>query len=92
MFKDYSKGKRDPSSHRTPAQIKSMDRGYNATEEMKKRRAEQNKARVMLGLKKGDKRDAGHVKPLDKGGKTVKSNLAPQSHKKNRGWRRDWSA
>lgn len=82
-------GVRDPSSHRTPAQIRKMDRGYNATPEMRRRRGENNKARSMLGLKKGDPRDAGHVKMLDHGGKTVMSNLEPQSRKKNRGWRRD---
>jgi len=87
-MRDY--GKRDPSSHRTPAQIRKMDRGYNATDEMTGRRAEQNKARRMLGLKKGDPRDAGHITPLDKGGKTTKSNLKPQSRKENRGWGRSW--
>ncbi len=92
----YKKGglveKRDPSSHRTPSQIQQMDRTYNATSEMERRRNEQNKARRMLHLKKGDPRDAGHVRPLDKGGKTVSSNLEPQSQKKNRGWARDWKA
>jgi hypothetical protein len=82
-------GVRDPSSHRTPEQIRKMDRGYNARPEMERRRAENNKARAMLGLKKGDPRDAGHKKMLDKGGKTTMSNLEPQSRNKNRGWRRD---
>lgn len=90
-MRNYRKpeGVRDPSSHRTPAQIRKMDRGYNSTPEMIRRRSEQNKARRMLGLKKGDPRDAGHVKMLDRGGKTVRSNLEPQSRRKNRGWRRD---
>lgn len=92
----YKKGglveKRDPSSHRTPSQIREMDRGYNAQPEMERRRNEQNKARRMLNLKKGDPRDAGHIQPLDKGGKTVSSNLEPQSRKKNRGWAKDWKA
>lgn len=83
-------GKRDPSSHRTPEQIKSMDRGYNHTAEMRRRRGEQNKGRRILGLKVGDPRDAGHIKPLDKGGKTVHGNLEPQSQTENRGWRRSW--
>ena len=87
-MRDY--GKRDPSSHRTPAQIRKMDRGYNSTPEMIRRRTEQNRGRAMLGLKKGDPRDAGHVTPLDKGGRTTKSNLEPQSRKENRGWGRDW--
>ncbi len=80
---------RDPSSHRTPAQIRKMDRGYNATDEMTRRRGEQNKARKMLGLKVGDPRDAGHIKMLDKGGRTTHANIEPQSQKKNRGWARD---
>lgn len=90
--KGYAEGGevRDPSSHRTPTQIKRMDRGYNSSPEMIRRRSEQNKARAMLGLKKGDLRDAGHKKPLDKGGSTTKSNLEAQSRGKNRGWRRDW--
>lgn len=81
--------KRDPSSHRTPGQIKRQVKGYNSTPEMIRRRSEQNKGRRMLGLKKGDPRDAGHKQMLDKGGKTVRSNLEPQSRKKNRGWARD---
>lgn len=54
----------------------------------KKDRAERNKARRILGLKKGDPRDAGHKKALSKGGKTVKSNLKPQSRKSNRSFAR----
>ena len=42
---------RDPSSHRTPGQIKRMDRGYNARPEHIKRRDADKKARKMLGLK-----------------------------------------
>lgn len=89
MAREYGKGQRDPSSHRTPEQIRRMDRGYNHTKESIRRRGEQNKGRRMLGLKKGDPRDAGHIKMLDHGGKTTMSNLEPQSRKKNRGWRRD---
>ena len=90
---DYKKeGVRDPSSHRTPEQIRKMARGYNHRPEIIRRRSEQNKARKMLGLKKGDPRDAGHIKPLDHGGKTTMSNLRPQSRKENRGWERDWDA
>ena len=80
---------RDPSSHRTPGQIRRMDRNYNSRPEMIRRRGEQNKGRKMLGLKVGDPRDAGHIKMLDKGGKTTMSNLEPQSQKKNRGWERN---
>lgn len=92
-MRDYpkSQGVRDPSSHRTPEQIREMDRGYNATDEMTRRRGEQNKGRRLLGLKVGDPRDAGHIRPLDRGGATKKGNLEPQSRKENRGWRRSWS-
>lgn len=86
-MRDY--GKRDPRSHRTIEQIHNMDAGYNHRPESIRRREEQNKGRRMLGLKKGDPRDAGHIKMLDHGGTTVPSNLEPQSRKKNRGWERD---
>jgi hypothetical protein len=92
MGKDYKKpeGVRDPSSHRTPAQVRKQVAGYNHRPEMIQRRSEQNKARAMLGLRKGDPRDAGHKKPLDHGGSTTRSNLEPQSRAKNRGWRKSW--
>jgi len=83
-------GVRDPSSHRTPAQVRKQVEGYNRRPEMIRRRGEQNKARAMLGLKVGDPRDAGHKRPLDKGGKTTKANIEPQSRNKNRGWQKDW--
>ncbi len=93
-MRHYGKGdprsERDPSSHRTPAQIKKLDATYNHQPEQIRRRSEQNKGRRILGLKKGDPRDAGHIKPLDKGGATTPDNLEPQSQKQNRGWRRDW--
>ena len=82
---------RDPTSHRTPAQIRKQVAGYNHRPEMIQRRGEQNKGRRIMELKVGDPRDAGHKKPLDKGGKTTRSNLEPQSRAKNRGWRKDWS-
>lgn len=78
---------RDPSSHRTPGQIKRMDRNYNHTPEARAKRVENGKARDMLGLKVGDPRDAHHKKPLRSGGKTTKANVAPVAKSKNRGWR-----
>jgi hypothetical protein len=83
---------RDPEAHRTPGQMRRQDRGYNSTPEQIRRRSEQNKGRALLGLKVGDPRDAGHIKPLDKGGKTTLSNLSPQSRKANRGWAKSWKA
>jgi hypothetical protein len=85
--------KRDPSSHRTPTQIRRMDRGYNATPEMKKKRAMNNAARATLAkegkVRKGDGKDVGHMKMLRDGGTNARSNLRVQTQKANRGWRRD---
>lgn len=49
-----------------------------------KKRSEQNKARKMSWLKKWDPREADHIKPLDKWGKTTKWNIRVISRKKNR--------
>lgn len=85
-------GKRDPSSHRTPGQIRKMDRGYNARPEMKRRRAANNKARAVLEkegkVRKGDGKDVAHKRALSKGGSNKRSNLTVQTQHKNRGWRR----
>jgi len=82
-------GTRDPSSHRTPGQIKKMDRGYNATSEMKKKRAMNNAARATLEkegkVRKGQ--DVDHIKPLREGGSNKRSNLRAISKSRNRGWR-----
>lgn len=82
--------KRDPSSHRTPTQIKRLDRGYNATEEMKKKRAKNNQARKIMADKglvhKGDGMDVDHKHPLRFGGGNAVSNLRVMSKSKNRGW------
>lgn len=78
---------RDPSSHRTPTQIKRLSRGYNHQPEIIKRRDNSNKARKMLDLKKGDPRDAAHIKPQRQGGATTRENLKPVHKSKNRGWR-----
>jgi hypothetical protein len=84
-------GVRDPKSHRTPAQIRKMDRGYNSRPEMIRRRGENNKARALLmkeGLvRKGDGKDVDHKKPLDKGGTNHRSNLRVMPKSRNRGWR-----
>lgn len=83
-------GKRDPSSHRTPEQIKKMDRGYNARPDKVADRVKNNQARAALTsegkVRKGDGKDVGHVKPLRSGGSNARSNLRVQSRKFNRGW------
>lgn len=79
--------KRDPSSHRTPSQIRRQVRGYNARPENVKKRSANNKARRKLKLKVGDPRDAHHVKPLRSGGSNAKGNLKAVHRSKNRAWR-----
>ena len=84
--------KRDPSSHRTPAQIKKMDAGYNHTPTNIKKRVQRDTARAMLmkegRVKKGDGLDVNHIKPVRSGGTNARSNLNVETEKKNRGWER----
>jgi len=54
---------------------------YHSKPAAKKKRAAANRARRKLGLKKGDKRDAGHIK---RNGGEGKSNIRPQSRSSNR--------
>lgn len=83
--------KRDPSSHRTPTQIRRQVKGYNARPENVKKRVMNNAAREQLkkeGLvKKGDGKDVDHKKPLRSGGSNARSNLRVMSQSKNRAWR-----
>lgn len=83
--------KRDPSSHRTPTQIKRMNREYDSKPHKIKQRVMNNQARAMLekeGLvKKGDGKDVDHKKPVRAGGTNARSNLRVMSASKNRAWR-----
>jgi len=85
--------KRDPSSHRTPGQIKRKNAGYDARPENVKARTNNNKARAIMEkegkVRKGDGKDVNHIKPQRDGGSTKRSNLNVQTQKKNRGWMRD---
>jgi len=85
------KGIRDPSSHRTPAQIKKMDRGYNHRPAVIANRSDNNQARAMLAkeglVHKGDNMDVDHKKPQRSGGSNKCSNLRAISSSRNRGWR-----
>lgn len=84
--------KRDPSSHRTPGQIKRQVKGYNAKPEQVKKRTKNNSARAQLmkegKVSKGDGKDVAHKRALSKGGGNSRSNLSVQSQSKNRGWRK----
>lgn len=83
--------KRDPSSHRTPGQIKRKNSGYDAKPENVKKRANNNAARAMLmkegKVKKGDGKDVDHIKPQRSGGGNARSNLRAIPASKNRAWR-----
>ncbi len=85
------KEQRDPSSHRTPSQIRKMDRGYNATPEMKRKREMNNNARLQLmkegKVHKGDGKDVDHKRPLRSGGSNSRGNLRAIPASRNRGWR-----
>lgn len=82
--------KRDPKSHRTPAQIRRMDRGYNAQPHMVARRSKNNQARAKLAkegvVRKGDGKDVDHKRPLRAGGGNSRGNLRAMSKSRNRGW------
>jgi hypothetical protein len=65
---------------------------YDGTPEIKKRRAERNKARRIMEregvVHKGDGLDIDHKKPLSKGGTTTRSNLKAVPASKNRSYKR----
>jgi hypothetical protein len=65
---------------------------YGSKPEVKKKRAQSNKARRMLereGLvHKGDGKDVDHITPLGKGGSTVRSNLRVKAASENRSYKR----
>lgn len=85
--------KRDPSSHRTPTQIRRQVKGYNSTPENIRKRSLRNKARRIMKDKVGAAaiagKDVDHKRPVRSGGGNGGGNLRVQSPHKNRGWRRD---
>jgi hypothetical protein len=87
------KGKRDPVSHRTPAQVKKQVDGYNARPDKVADRVKNNQARSMMmkdgRVSKGDGKDVHHKHPLRHGGSNDKTNLAIVGKSKNRGWRKN---
>ena len=56
----------------------------HASRKSKKARAARNKARRVMGLKKGDPREVDHKKPISKGGSNGKKNLRVVSRTTNR--------
>jgi hypothetical protein len=88
-----TKGVRDPSSHRTPEQIKHMDRNYNHEPKHIKGRSMRNQARTIMSKDLGKAAIAGkdidHKVMVKNGGTNARKNLRVQSQHKNRGWERD---
>jgi len=84
-------GKRDPSSHRTPEQIRKMNREYDSKPHKIRQRVMNKQARRMLekeGLvRKGDGKDVDHIRPVRNGGSNSRKNLRAIPASKNRGWR-----
>ena len=87
-----TKGVRDPSSHRTPEQIKKMDRGYNSTPTNIKKRTQRNSARAIVRKDLGEAaiagKDVDHKRPVRSGGSNARGNLRVRSQHTNRGWNR----
>lgn len=79
---------RDPSSHRTPGQIHTMDHGYNVTHQ--DAIVERHKARRTLmragKVHKGDGMDVDHKHMLKDGGSNRPSNWRVITQARNRGW------
>lgn len=65
---------------------------YNKKPSVQKKRVANNKARRQAlregRVSKGDGKEIDHIKPLDKGGSTAKSNTRVVSRKTNRAWRK----
>lgn len=57
---------------------------FHGKPEQIKNRAKRNTARLIMGVKPGDKREVDHKTPLSKGGGNNKSNLRVVSKKTNR--------
>ncbi len=87
---------RDPSSHRTPEQIKKMDRGYNHEPKHIKGRTQRNQARDYMKKKVGAAaiagKDVDHRHMVKDGGSNAPSNLRIRSEHANRGWEKKSSS
>ena len=57
---------------------------YHGTPAQKKNRAARNRARTKLKLKRGDKREVDHKRPMSKGGTNKRGNLRAVSRRTNR--------
>lgn len=89
-------GVRDPSSHRTPEQIRKMDHGYNHEPQHIKGRSQRNQARRIMAKDLGKAaiagKDVDHKVMVKDGGSNARKNLRVQTPHKNRGWERTTSS
>ena len=88
--REAGKGKNTrKGSNKATGRDYSYDKAYQSTPEQKRNRAKRNKARAEAikdgRVKRGDKKDIDHKKPLSKGGSNKKSNTRVVSRKVNRG-------
>jgi hypothetical protein len=83
-------GKRSPTSHRTPEQIRQHYKDYQGTPEQIAKRSMRNKARAAVKASAGSAAIAGkdidHKVPIRSGGSNDSSNLRIRSISSNRGW------
>lgn len=86
-------GKRSPTSHRTPEQMRKHYAEYQGTPEQIAKRSLRNQARASVEKKVGSAalkgKDVDHKRMLKDGGSNSPDNLRIQSVKKNRGWERN---
>lgn len=82
--------KRNPSTHRTPEQMKRHYKEYHGTPEQIAKRSMRNKARRTMEKEHGASalkgKDVDHKTPLRHGGGNGKGNLRLMDVSKNRGW------
>lgn len=67
-----------------PRDYKKEYKDFHGKPEQIRRRAARNKARSLMGLKKGDGKEVDHKRPLSKGGGNGKKNLRAVSRRTNR--------
>jgi hypothetical protein len=93
---EVSNGVRDPSSHRTPAQIRKMDGGYNHEPTHIAGRSERNQARRIMAKDLGKAAIAGkdidHKVMVKDGGTNARKNLRVRTPHVNRGWEKTSSS
>jgi len=77
-----------PKPKKNPSKRTKQQRSYDASPEVKRKRAARNKARREAEkdgrVSKGDGKDIDHVQPLRSGGSTAKSNTRVRSRSANR--------